>query len=208
MKTKIDITVLSLGAGIQSSAMALLIDRSLLPGIPIPDYGLFADTFAEPQHVYDTVEWLRTLLSFPIHTCSFGDLGKNTWKAITAMPVPERGHSQAGYIDLPVFSESGMGRRQCTSHYKVKPIKREIRCLAGSAPPALTATQYLGISTNETRRAKPSKDRWITNRLPLIEHGWSRQQLSNWLDAEYPGHPVSRSAYLFVRSIPKPIGMN
>lgn len=191
---RIHLIILSLGLGIQSTTMALLLERGLLPGVPRPDYGIFADTFAEPPHVYETREWLRELVSFPIVTCSFGDIARNTWKAITGQPVPERGHHKAGYIDVPVFSESGIGRRQCTGVYKIRPIKAEIRRLAGSKPPALTATQYLGFSTNEARRAKPNKDAWLTNRFPLLEHGWSRTDCLQFLDRNYPGHPVRRSA--------------
>ena len=194
MAPRIHLTILSAGLGIQSTAMALLLERGLLPGVPMPDYAIFADTFSEPQHVYDTREWLRERVSFPIVTCSFGNLAKNTWKAITGQPVPERGHHKPGYIDLPVFSGNSMGRRQCTTVYKVAPIKREIRRLAGSRPPALTATQYLGFSTNEAQRAKPNRDAWLTNRFPLLEHGWSRTDCQEFLDSEYGGHPVRRSA--------------
>ena len=198
MPQKKHVTILSLGAGIQSTAMALMIDRELLPGVPKPDWAIFADTMAEPPHVYETLEWLRERLSISIATCTWGDLARNTWKAITGHPVPERGHHQPGYIDLPVFSESGIGRRQCTGVYKIRPIKAEIRRLANSKPPHLTATQYLGISTNEQRRAKPSRDAWLTNRYPLIEHGLSRTDCIQWLDREYPGHPVRRSACYFL----------
>ena len=197
MPQKKHVTALSLGAGVQSTAMALMIERELLPGVPRPLWAIFADTMAEPPHVYETLEWLRERVSFPIVTCSWGNLARNTWKAATGQPVPERGHHQPGYIDLPVFSESGIGRRQCTGVYKIRPIKAEIRRLANSKPPHLTATQYLGISTNEQRRAKPSRDAWLTNRYPLIEHGLSRTDCIQWLDREYPGHPVRRSACYF-----------
>ena len=197
MKPKKHVTVLSLGAGIQSTALALLLERDLLPGCPKPQWAIFADTKAEPGHVYETIEWLRDKLSYPIVTTAWGDLAKNTWKALTGQPVPERGHHQPGYIDLPVFSESGIGKRQCTGVYKIRPIKQEIRRLADAAPPQLTATQYLGISTNETKRAKPAREQWIINRYPLIEHGWSRNDCLNWLNAKYPENPVKRSACYF-----------
>lgn len=186
--------ILSLGAGIQSTTLALLLELGLLPGVPKPHYAIFANTFSEPKHVYQTIEWLRTRISYPIETCHFADLGKNTWKAILGQPVPERGHTNAGYIDLPVFSDSGLSRRQCTTQYKILPIKRKIRELAQAKPPQLTAVQYLGFSTNESRRAKPNRDKWLTNRFPLIEHGWSRTDCQNWLDANFENHPVSRSS--------------
>ncbi len=197
MKPKKHVHVLSLGAGIQSTALALLLDRELLDGVTKPLWAIFADTKAEPPHVYQTLDWLETRISFPVIRTTWGDLAKNTWKALHGMPVPEQGHHQPGYIDLPVFSDSGIGRRQCTGVYKIRPIKKAIRELAEAASPALSATQYLGISANETRRAKPAREAWLTNSYPLIDHNWNRMDCAGFLDQEYPGHPVKRSACYF-----------
>lgn len=191
------VTVLSLGAGIQSTALAILLEREAIPDCPKPHWAIFADTMAEPDRVYRTIEWLADIVSFPIIRTSWGDLAANTWKALRGQPVPERGHHDGGYIDLPVFSSSGLARRQCTGVYKIRPIRAKIRELADAAPPALTATQYLGISTNEQRRAKPSDVKWLTNRYPLIEAGWNRHQLQQFLDNNFPQHPVKRSACYF-----------
>ena len=196
-RAKKHVVILSLGAGIQSTTLALLLEQDALPGCPKPQAAIFADTFAELPHVYETLDWLEDKLSYPIIRTSFANLAKNTWKALAGMPVPERGHHDAGYIDIPVFSETGIGRRQCTGSYKVKVIKQAIREFAKSAPPHLTATQYLGISTNETRRAKPAQEQWITNRFPLIEHGWTRMDCITWLDQNHRGHKTKRSACYF-----------
>ncbi len=120
----------------------------------------------EPPHGYQTLDWLETRISYPIVRTSWGDLGANTWLALRGQPVPERGHYHGGDIDLPVFTETGLARRQRTGVYKVRPVKGIIRQLTGMAPPALTTTLYLGISTNETRRAKVPKGQWIKNRYP------------------------------------------
>ena len=193
------VTVLSLGAGIQSTALAIMLERGLLKDCPLPEYAIFADTQAEPPHVYETLEWLRERLSYPIVTTTWGNLAANTWKALRGEPVPERGHEGAnvGYIDLPVFTDSGLARRQCTAIYKIRPIKAKIRELTGMKPPALTVTQYLGISINESKRAKESRDCWITNRFPLIEAGLDRRDLQEFLDGQFPGHPVRRSSCYF-----------
>ena len=47
-----------------------------------------------------------------------------------------------------------MGRRQCTEHYKVRPIRRKIRELLGlrkrqRIPSGATIELWLGISTDE-----------------------------------------------------------
>ena len=197
MKPKKHVVVLSLGAGVQSTALVLLLEADLLPGIPKPQVAIFADTLAEPPHVYQTLDWLEGKLSYPIVRTTRGNLAQNTWKAITGMPVPERGQHKPGYIDIPVFSDKGIGRRQCTGFYKVSAIKQAIRDFANSAPPALTATQYLGISSNETKRAKPAREAWITNQYPLIELNWTRTDCQLWLEQNHPEQKIRRSACYF-----------
>ncbi len=91
-----------------------------------------------------------------------------------------------------------MGRRQCTEHYKIRPIQRKIRELLGLTKgqrvPSGTAVElWLGISTDEAIRMKPSRDRWIQNRYPLIEAGMSRKQCIAWWQARYD-RPLERSA--------------
>ncbi len=54
MKT---LRVLSLGAGVQSTTLALMIEKG---EIPMVDAAIFADTGAEPKAVYDHLDWLET----------------------------------------------------------------------------------------------------------------------------------------------------
>ena len=70
-------------------ALALLLERDLLPGFPQPEWGIFSDTMAKPAHLYQTLAWLAPLLSFPIVTTFFGDLRANTWRALNGLTVPE-----------------------------------------------------------------------------------------------------------------------
>ena len=53
------LTVLSLGAGVQSSAMAVMSARSDLPPV---DCAIFADTGYEPKMVYKYLELLKKVL--------------------------------------------------------------------------------------------------------------------------------------------------
>ena len=66
------LTILSLGAGVQSSVMALMAAKCEIS--PMPDAAIFADTQAEPQGVYDWLDWLETQLPFPIIKVTAGDL--------------------------------------------------------------------------------------------------------------------------------------
>ena len=52
---------LSLGAGVQSSTLALMYATGELS--PMPEAAIFADTQAEPASVYEWLDWLETQLS-------------------------------------------------------------------------------------------------------------------------------------------------
>lgn len=84
-----------------------------------------------------------------------------------------------------------MGRRQCTREYKVDPLTKRQRELLGYKPrqriPPGAAEVWIGISTDEAHRMKPSRERWQTNRWPLIEHGMSRWDCLRWLERH--GYP-------------------
>ena len=61
-------------------------------------------------------------------------------------------------------------------------------------PAGTTVELWLGISTDEAVRMKDSRDKWMTNRYPLIEAGMSRSDCADWWDARYPDRPLERSA--------------
>lgn len=71
---EIRLRVLSLGAGVQSTTLALMAAHGEVG--PMPDCAVFADTGWEPQAVYDHLAWLRSpnVLPFPVHVVSGGDL--------------------------------------------------------------------------------------------------------------------------------------
>ena len=77
-------------------------------------------------------------------------------------------------------------------------IQRKIRELLGLTKgqrvPSGTAVElWLGISTDEAIRMRPSRDGWIRNRYPLIEAGMSRMDCMEWWKARY-NRPLERSA--------------
>ena len=53
--TAIRLRIISLGAGVQSTTMALMAARGMIPG-GLPDCAIFADTGAEPASVYNQGE--------------------------------------------------------------------------------------------------------------------------------------------------------
>ena len=190
------LTVISLGGGVQSTVMALMVGEGVFDRIP--DCAIFADTHWEPPSVYEHLEWLNEQLPFPLHVVDNGRRLREDVKALT-------GHSGTrSYVDIPVYLKGrdgegdGIGRRQCTDNYKVRPIRKKIREMLGFRPrqrvPAGTSVElWQDISTDETIRMKDSRDRWMTNRYPLIEAGMSRRDCMDWWAARCD-RPLERSA--------------
>ena len=92
----------------------------------VPDWAIFADTRWEPPSVYEHIEWLRDRLSFPLHVVDNGRSLREDVKALT-------NHSGSrSYVDIPVYLKGrggegdGIGRRQCTDNYKIRPIRRRM----------------------------------------------------------------------------------
>ena len=194
MRSAPRMTVVSLGVGVQSTVMALMAGGGAFGRAP--DCAIFADTGWEPPTIYEHLDWLADKLRFPLHVVDSGRSLREDAKALV----------NRNFLDMPVYlkgtdgSGDGMGRRQCTEHYKVRPIRRKIRRLLGlrkrqRIPSGTTVELWLGISTDEAIRMRTSRDRWIRNRYPLIESGMSRQDCLAWWEARYDntwrGRPAS-----------------
>lgn len=171
--------VLSLGAGVQSTALALMAAAGEIG--PMPHCAVFADTGWEPPAVYTHLDRLVRALPFPVHRVSAGDIRADT----LAMSSSRCGRfsSVPWFIRNPDGS-AGMGRRQCTAHYKLEPIRRKVRGLLGgtSRPRPGAVEVWVGISTDEAARMKPSRVLYIENRWPLIEARLSRANCLRWLE--------------------------
>lgn len=231
------VTALSLGAGVQSTTIALLaIDGTL----PKPDVAIFADTGWEPAAVYAQVDRIAGELEgagVDFHRVSNGNLRRDAvdpdhrYASIPYFIQNEPGpcqrceatgkviaHRTADEVHFETEPDGrpkkctscrgtgwddglGMGRRQCTSEYKLAPITRKLRELLGAKPPnyrsvprGRTAEQWVGFSTDEVQRANRRKDshgvRYLTTRYPLLDLGWSRADCQKYLDARGWGNTV------------------
>lgn len=174
--------LLSLGAGVQSTALALMAAEGSLDRL---DGAVFADTGWEPERVYGHLAKLGEVLDaagVPLYNVSSGNLRND------AIDPAHRYASIPYYVRNPDGSE-GMGRRQCTSEYKLAPINRKVRELLGASAPDFrrvpkgnVAEQWIGFSTDEIHRVDGKRDvRYITKRYPLIELGMSRDDCERWL---------------------------
>lgn len=182
--------VLSLGAGVQSTTLALMAAHG---EIERPDVAIFADTQWEPAKVYRHLNWLRPLLPFPVQVVTRGNLRSDT--------LDRRKPSAGRIAAIPWHTVNpdgshGMGRRQCTSEYKLGPIMREVRRLLGKGMrdriSARSVKVALGISRDEAHRMRPSRNQYMVNHYPLVEEGLTRRECVRWLaDKGYPEPPKS-----------------
>lgn len=179
--------VISLGAGVQSTSMALMAAHGEIG--PMPDCAIFADTGDEPAAVYEHLAWLTSgVLPFPVHIISHGALSRDALAGDNSARPPLFMTSRAG--------KPGMLGRQCTRNYKIRPIRRKVRDLLGAGERSYiapgSAEAWIGISTDEIIRMKPSGVLFIDNRHPLIEHRMSRRDCLTWLETHgYPRPPKS-----------------
>ena len=187
------LTALSLGGGVQSTALALMSDAGLIAGGDKPEVAFFADTGWEPSYVLETVAAVKERVSFPVETVSNGrNLAQDVFDGVAA--------NGNRFIPIPVFTAAGgMTPRQCTNQYKVTPLRNAAKRWLGyqegeRIKPGVRIEQWLGISTDEIARAKDSRVGYITIRYPLVESGLSRTDCAKWLAANHPDIPVGKSA--------------
>ena len=184
------IRILSLGAGVQSSTMALMADEGSF-GVK-PDAAVFADTGWEPDSVLKHLEWLKKQLSYPVHICKKGNLNEDILKALR--PGGNQ-FASAPFYTLNEDGKKGMGRRQCTREYKITPIAKKIREIMGYKPRQKMKKDqwvevWIGISTDEILRIKPSRFWWQKNRWPLMEKNMSRKDCLEWYNKKDYKKPV------------------
>ena len=187
--------VLSLGAGVQSSCLALMAERGEY-GLSKPDFAVFADTGWEPPAVYEHLDWLKSQLSYEVVTVSNGNIRDNILEGKMA--------DGSKFLGIPAFlvnsdGSRGILHRQCTTHYKTNPInnylRKRLEILPKRRAPIDTQVEmWLGISSDEATRQKPGKEEWVTKRYPLIELGFSRAQLQKWFNDHYPNRYLPTSS--------------
>ncbi|OBK49406.1 hypothetical protein A5656_28385 [Mycobacterium gordonae] len=160
--TEPTLRILSLGAGVQSTTLALMACEGILPGL---DGAIFADTGWEPGAVYRQVRRLAENLWHDLRIPTFkvtrGNIRTDTTdptKRFLSLPwytlAPEGTKRDPIYHEDAVDDEGnpvvvgygperqltrrereGIGRRQCTAEYKLAMINRKARELLGAPPP-------------------------------------------------------------------------
>ena len=206
-----ELRVLNLGAGVQSTTLYLMFMRGELT--PKPDVAIFADTQDEPQEVYRHLAWLRMLgerlqEGVPILTCTAGRIGDDL--------VAGRNSTGQRFVSIPAFTTPdggqtvGIRQRQCSKEYKTRIIAQTIRRQVlglqprQRVPKGVAVFQYFGISMDEARRARSIREqfkktqKWATPVFPLLDKFMTRADCLTWL-AKFGGvpHEVPRSSCVF-----------
>lgn len=204
--------IISLGAGVQSTTLALM---SAAGEIDQADCAIFADTGDEPRGVYDHLQRLMPMLPFTTHVVraweGYGNPGIKQ-RLGDEILAAARGTGKQGSHSRPPFfvrnpdGTGGIIRRQCTGDYKIDVIQKKERELLGLKrgqrwPKEILIEQWIGISTDEASRQKPVMQRTVRNgqpvmiphptiagRWPLLERRMSRADCMRWLTKH--GHPI------------------
>jgi len=189
-----DLTVLSLGAGVQSTALLLM---CLEGEYPRPDHVVFADTAWEPTNVYDHLKKIQAVCDIndlPLHIVSRGNIKTDTLSRIVnhdggsvwvkgQIPLYVRNDDTKDGMDT---DRGGSLRRFCTHEYKIDPIQKKYRSLLGYSKGQRIkehVTQWIGITIDEAHRMRDSGVKWITNHYPLIDLRMSRHSCAKWLQS-------------------------
>lgn len=163
--------IISLGAGVQSSVMALMAAKGEIT--PMPDGAIFADTGWEPRRVYEWLDWLETQLPFPVYRVNSGNL-------------------QDDLALLPLFKKGVLLSRNCTQRHKIDPIIKRVRKILGlkkgeRGGKKVLVKQWIGISMDECQRMKPAHHKWIEHIWPLIDKRMKRSDCLRWMEKNnYP----------------------
>jgi len=200
--------ILSLGAGVQSSTLALMIERGEVEAVSC---AIFSDVGAEPAAVYEWLDWLKGQLSYPVHIVKEAD-------GLTAQIEKSVGPGGSRFAGAPFYahtkafrkykgkmiqiSESeGMLRRQCTKEFKIVPIERKIREILGvrkgkHIPKGTLVESLQGITVDEIQRMKVNPSKWNSNVYPLVDLRMSRHDCLLWMERNgYPKPPRSACVY-------------
>ena len=183
--------VLSLGWGVQSWTLAAM---AALGEIAPLDLAVPADTLHEHEGTYRfAAKWTPWLIERGVQVDSV--------KAGDGAPPVDRW----GAVAIPAYSLTPRGRkgqirkRQCTSNWKIKPIRSRVRALMlsrGLKPRPATVEQVIGFSLDEWGRMRVSDVRYIVNAYPLVDRRMTRADCGRWLlDHGLPIPPKSSCTF-------------
>lgn len=151
--------VWSFGGGVQSTAMAVMVVKGVLPR---PDLVVMADTGREASatwsYLRDVVQPYLAVVGLEVEIASH-DLAKRDL------------YSPHGDLLLPVYTAGG-GRLAtfCAAEWKREVCSRWLRRRG-----VQSCVNWIGISSDEAHRRREPRKAWLQLRYPLLELGVSRE---------------------------------
>ena len=142
--------VISLGWGVQSFTLAAM---SALGELEHVDAAIHSDTTHERDVTYSfTKRWTSWLEERGVNVVTVRAHYTNII-AHNMVMIPAHTDSEKG----------GLLRRQCTSHWKISPMRRWLQENRNGEP----VEMWLGISLDEAERMRDSDVQYIENKYPL-----------------------------------------
>ena len=182
-KTK-GLKILSCGAGMQSTALALMSCENkkhgiVYPEIPVYDLIVFCDMGWEPDWVYEQVEFIKTAcedcgITFKIlETDLYGDyIEKFGVRRVASIP----------FWSVDANGKKGKMRRQCTIDKKIVAIQKYVRYeILGykfrqkcKKEDKGRHEMHIGFSKEEEHRVFESMNPMFVTKFPLVDMGLTR----------------------------------
>ena len=178
---KPQLTYLSLGWGVQSFCIAVMVANGDLPPI---DVAVHSDTGHENQGTYAHAEkWTPWLEERGVKVVTV----QPSENKVVVMEWADKGTAMPS-VQTPAFSlrrkngDEGQVRRQCTGDWKIRPIRRYIREQLGKRPRPGAVESWQGISLDEFKRMRSSDVKYIENVYPLVDRRITRADCVVYLE--------------------------
>ena len=166
LEKNVELRVLSLGAGVQSSTVLFkMLDQEIKPA----DIAIFADTGNEPKEVYVWLDYLKDLMKDKIDFYVVRN-EENTGHIIDDYKSASGRHSLIPLHIKRADGTTSINMRTCTSEYKIKPLQRKVKEILGGSLRGRCVEMVMGISYDEIQRAKIPSNKWQINCYPLVEN--------------------------------------
>ena len=161
------ITVISLGLGVQSTALYYMASMKELPAA---DLAIFADPGRESTATYGYLDylkdWQRSNNGIPIMVCG----EKSLYHDLVYTSGTNR------FASIPAFTKNtdgstGMLRRQCIYEYKIKQVDDHIRDEIYRLPKGARSPKTnicIGIILDEAERMSITRESWKINVYPFL----------------------------------------
>lgn len=185
LEKDVELRVLSLGAGVQSSTVLFkMLDQEIKPA----DIAIFADTGNEPKEVYVWLDYLKDLMKDKMDFYVVRN-EENTGHIIDDYKSANGRHSLIPLHIKRADGTTSINMRTCTAEYKIKPLQRKVKEILGGSLRGRCVEMVMGISYDEIQRAKIPSNKWQINCYPLVENKITRSDCKHWISHTDYGQP-------------------